>query len=465
MTAHPARLAGAFLCLASSSASAHGLGQRYDLPIPLWLYLVGAASAVAASFVLFAAFRTHRPRFSWRADFVSGTVPRWLALALQGFGIAVFVLVIAAGLIGNQNPLKNIAPVTIWVLWWVGFSFFCAFVGDAWPLLSPFATMSRVAAAAWRRAGSPRLQWRLRLPPSIGVWPAVASFWLFAWTELIAPGRDRPRAVALGVLGYAVFTWLGCIAFGTRAWTRAAEAFAIAFGLLGRFAPVQVIRSGEGWRWRLRPYVVGLLVTKRVPVSLTFFTLLMLATVTVDGLLETPLWLELATSMEGTGLPSPPTLLLLAGPLVFAAAYAAVIGAMASLAGGRVTNLAGRFVLSLVPIAIAYHLAHYLSFLLLAGQMAVPIASDPFGYGWDLFGTTLYRLDIGIVDARFVWLTSVAAIVVGHIAATWVAHRVALRTYADHRSALASQYPMIVLMVGYTVTSLWILAQPIVQGP
>jgi len=66
------------------------------------------------------------------------------------------------------------------------------------------------------------------------------------------------------------------------------------------------------------------------------------------------------------------------------------------------------------------------------------------------------------VDARFVWLTSIAAIVVGHIAATWVAHRTA---YADQRSALTSQYPMVVLMIGYTVTSLWILAQPIVQGP
>jgi hypothetical protein len=465
MMARSARGAGAILCLASSSAWAHGLGQRYDLPLPLWLYLAGAASAVAASFVLFAAFRNHRPRLSARACSVTGTVPRWLAVALQALGLAVFALVIAAGLFGNQNPLKNIAPVTIWVLWWVGFSFFCAFVGDAWPLVSPFATMSRVAAAAWRRAGGAEVRWRLRLPRWIGVWPAVALFWLFAWTELIAPGRDGPRAVALGALGYAVIIWLGCIVFGARAWTRAAETFAIAFGLLGRFAPLQVIRSGEGWRWRLRPYAVGLLATRQIPVSLTFFALLMLATVTVDGLLETPLWLQLAELMSRARLPSPPTLLLVAGPLLFAAAYAAVIAAMARLAGGRVTDLAGRFVLSLVPIAIAYHLAHYLSFLLLAGQMAVPIASDPFGYGWDLFGTTLYRLNIGIVDARFVWLTSVGAIVVGHIAATWVAHRTALRTYADRRSALRSQYPMIVLMIGYTVASLWILAQPIVQGP
>jgi hypothetical protein len=64
--------------------------------------------------------------------------------------------------------------------------------------------------------------------------------------------------------------------------------------------------------------------------------------------------------------------------------------------------LSGRFVLSFVPIAIAYHLAHYFSFLLLAGQFVIPLVSDSFGFGWDLFGTMLYRINIGIVDARFV---------------------------------------------------------------
>jgi hypothetical protein len=126
---------------------------------------------------------------------------------------------------------------------------------------------------------------------------------------------------------------------------------------------------------------------------------------------------------------------------------------------------AGSFVLSLIPIAIAYHIAHYLSFLLLAGQLVIPIASDPFGFGWDLFGTKLHRLDIGIINARFVWLTAVAAIVVGHITATWIAHETALQLCADPATARRSQYPMIGLMIAYTVTSLWILAQPIVGTP
>jgi hypothetical protein len=120
-------------------------------------------------------------------------------------------------------------------------------------------------------------------------------------------------------------------------------------------------------------------------------------------------------------------------------------------------------VLSLVPIAIAYHLAHYLTYLLIQGQLVIRLASDPFGFGWNLFGTARYRPDIGIVGARFAWYTAVGAIVPGHILAVYVAHVVALREYATRRAALRSQLPMLVLMVGYTRVSLWIIAQPIVE--
>ena len=137
---------------------------------------------------------------------------------------------------------------------------------------------------------------------------------------------------------------------------------------------------------------------------------------------------------------------------------------MARIAGGPgLQPLAGMFVLSLVPIAIAYHLAHYFSLLAIAGQFIIPLASDPFGYGWDLFGTMLYRIDIGIVDARFIWYLAVVAIVTGHMIAVWLAHVAAARVYADPGAARRSQYPMLILMVGYTMLSLWILAQPIVE--
>ena len=118
----------------------------------------------------------------------------------------------------------------------------------------------------------------------------------------------------------------------------------------------------------------------------------------------------------------------------------------------------------LVPIAMAYHLAHYFTYLLIQGQLLIRLASDPLGFGWNLFGTARYRPDIGIVGARAVWYTAVVAIVVGHVLAVYVAHVVALREYRDRRAALRSQLPMLVLMVGYTVVSLWIIAQPIVES-
>ena len=101
------------------------------------------------------------------------------------------------------------------------------------------------------------------------------------------------------------------------------------------------------------------------------------------------------------------------------------------------------FVLSLVPIAIAYHLAHYFSMLMVAGQFIIPLASDPFGYGWDLFGTMLYRIDIGVVDAKFIWYLSVLAIVTGHIVAVWVGHVTACAVFRDASIARRSQYPML----------------------
>ena len=469
----PLALAAAFW-LAPESTWAHGLGQRYDLPIPLSLYLVGAAAAVAASFAFLALFRgsgKHSARLARRMR-IAGRVPSAVVAVFEAVAVAAFVFIIAAGLFGNQSTFKNIAPTAFWVLWWVGFTFLCAFVCNLWPLVNPPAILFRWSDALWRRLAGTSLSRNLPYPRRLGAWPAVALFLIFAWTELVAPQRDVPRNIAIAILLYSALVWIGSFLFGALTWLRSADAFAITFGLLGRFAPLQVAQLGNRWRWRLRPYAVGLLSSRALPVSMTVFTLAVLATVTVDGFLETPAWVAVA-NLAADVLPAgsaaallPSTLLLLAGPVVFAATYGVVIIVMARMMRVPKSSwlpLAGRFVLSLVPIAIAYHLAHYLSFLLLAGQLIIPLVSDPFGFGWDLFGTTLYRLDIGIVDARFVWITSVISIVLGHIIATWLAHETALSIFQTSAQARRSQYPMLCLMIAYTVTSLWILAQPIVE--
>jgi hypothetical protein len=296
-------------------------------------------------------------------------------------------------------------------------------------------------------------------------------FLTFAWLELVAPGRDVPRNIALALATYSVLTWTGFVLFGRGAWLKGVEAFSVAFGLFGRFAPLEFTSKGR-WFWMLRPYAVGLLSREPLSPSMTAFALLMLATVTVDGIMETPLWAGLVeTLLTDRGGIDPnaaasmllPSALLIAGPLALAGLYLTAISVMARITGSRIKALSGFFVLALIPIAIAYYLSHYFSLLMLAGQFIIPLASDPFGYGWDLFGTTLYRIDIGIVDAKLIWYLAAAAIVTGHIIAVCVGHVTGFAVFSQTEAARRSQYPILALMVGYTMLSLWIIAQPIVE--
>jgi hypothetical protein len=127
----------------------------------------------------------------------------------------------------------------------------------------------------------------------------------------------------------------------------------------------------------------------------------------------------------------------------------------------RTLQIMGLFVLSLVPISVAYHVAHYLYWFYTQIQFVVPAASDPFAFGWDLLGGRNFVPDRAAIPLKVIWHTAIVAIVIGHVIAVYVAHRVALNVFGTRRAALLSQIPMLLLMVGYTMTSLWMLAQPI----
>jgi hypothetical protein len=209
----------------------------------------------------------------------------------------------------------------------------------------------------------------------------------------------------------------------------------------------------------------------------------MLSAVTFDGFKETPFWSDLLQAIALSPFFHPlirlvhdiglnyfvvlETIVFILFPAIFLMVYLGFAWLTKWVSGFEqtVTEIAGLFIYSLVPIAIAYHLAHYLSYLITAGQLIIPLASDPYGIGWNVFGTADYKTDIGIVGAKFVWYSAVLAIVAGHVFAVGVSHFVALRVFEPARVALRSQYPLLVLMVGYTMLSLWILSQPIVGSP
>jgi hypothetical protein len=300
-------------------------------------------------------------------------------------------------------------------------------------------------------------------------WPAVALYVLFLWLETNWAGADSPRGIATAIAAYAVATWIGMWLFGREAWLARGEVFALVFGIFARFAPLHVELDGRRvTALHLRPYAVGLFEREPLDASRTALVIVLLAAVTFDGFLETPAWLAIVELSAGEDSHFLRTAGLFLAPLLFGLVYIAFCRLIA-IAGGlpRAASrdrIAGLFVLTLVPIAIAYLLAHYLSFLVQAAQYLVPLASDPLGWGWNIFHTANAFVRVGILDARFVWIASMTAIVAGHVAALYLAHSLSMREFAGRAAAMRSQLPMLVLMVAYTMSSLWIIAQPIVSS-
>lgn len=498
-------------------AYSHGFGQRYDLPVPFWLYLVGAGAAVVLSFVVMALFvrRTERDHSYPRLNLLRFRIGRLLThpitvFAVQLLSVGLLILVIYTG--ANS---RSFAVIFVWVIWWVGLAYFSALVGNLWIIVNPWNITFQWAERLFRalsRGGE--LSLNLPYPKWLGVWPGFLLLLAFAWIELCFYAPSHPPYLALMAINYSYITWVGMLLFGRAQWLRHGEAFSLVFGLLARFAPTEFrvldpkicgicpvdCRDEQGEcidchecfqeagntrrEWNLRPFAVGLMRREHISASTMCFVFLLLSTVTFDGFLATPLWDSLKGFLKDTlpleddslifflipsikGRPSLviDTLGLIVFPLLFIGIYLLFCSFMSMAIGHRlpVSYLARSFVYSLVPIALAYHLAHYLTFLLIQGQWMIPLISDPLARGWNLFGTAGYRPDIGIVGARFAWITAVTAIVIGHIVAVYAAHVVALRGLGDSSLALRSQYPMLVLMVFYTVVSLWILAQPIVE--
>lgn len=485
-------------------AYGHGFGLRYDLPLPLGLWIIGAGSTVLLSFLVVAvAVRVHASRGApskarlIRHPTRQAVVGKRFRLVAQVLMVATLLLIVVAGIVGDQTPTRNLAPTAIWIAWWVGFSYLSAFVGNVWSVVNPWVAIFDWCApllATGAASSSPKSHW----PAWVGAWPATALFLVFAWLELIWEGRSIPSHLAWLAIGFSIVTWTGMLLFGRDTWLRHADPFALAFGILSRFGLAaigdQTVRgevrgrtlgletdgsgvvddhlSHRAGSRLLRPPGAGLLYTEDVSPSLVVFVIVMLSTVTFDGVMATPLWQRiegaLYTAWPALGdsrLAIISTLGLLSFSAVFIMVYRLISTLIARASGNRITpGTASRtFVLTLVPIAIAYLVAHYLSYFLIQGQLLIRLASDPFGFGWDVFGTAGFRPDIGIVGARFVWYTSSIAIVIGHVVAASLAHVIALRRFDDPRVAIRSQIPMLVLMVAYTMLSLWIIAQPIVE--
>jgi hypothetical protein len=258
--------------------------------------------------------------------------------------------------------------------------------------------------------------------------------------------------VAVAALVYSAYVIGLMVWAGRSTGLQIGDAFTTYNRLISAIAPLG--RDAEG-RLVRRGWIRALPVLPRWR-GLTVFVVLMIGTVSYDGLSSTQWWRELLGSDAGTVWWG--TLGLLAVTAVIGAGYWVASWAAVKLAGDhrRPREVAASFAHTLVPIALAYAFAHYFTLVLFEGQLLLSTLSDPFGQGWDLFGTAGRAINYWI-SPRVVWYLQVAAIVAGHVTGVILAHDRALAEFPPVR-AVRSQYAMLVLMVALTSLGLTILA-------
>ena len=245
------------LGLTLQPAYAHGFGERYDLPVPLYLYVTGAGLAVVLSFAAIGYFLrgAARPRrLSYFQPVSTACGIRLLAhpvllLAVKAASVALFLLTLAAGALGSQAPIENLAPTMVWILWWVGVAYVSALLGNVWALINPLKIIFDWADALYRRLNpGDQLSLELSYPEKLGVWPSFILFFIFAWIELVYPNSPAPRNIAFYIVAYSMVTWTGMVIYGKEVWLSKGEAFSVVFGLLARFAPNRGEATGHGRR-------------------------------------------------------------------------------------------------------------------------------------------------------------------------------------------------------------------------
>ena len=455
MTRRRAALLAAGLAVLATAgpATAHGIGGRGDLPIPGDAFVAGAAVAVAASF-LGVVFLWRRPLLAGRA--AGQALPGWVTSATRGLsplgqvlGLAAFALTLVSAWAGSTDQARNFAPVAVYVVFWVGVLWASALLGPIWRSLNPWDTIAMLAARRLVPTPDPH-------PPDRSIvwshWPAAAALLAFEWLELAYYEPASTKALALAISAYSLAVLGACAVLGRR-WLQTGEGFTVLFGLVAAMAPLA--RRVDG-RVVARVPFTGLAAfpARRGTVAVL---LVVLGGTTFDGLSRSAWWgsqVRLTTGWERTWVNSLGLLVVIAAVTVV---YLGTVWLSAAIGRGPLGPAPARYVHALVPIALAYSVAHYFSLAVFDGQSSWRLLSDPLGRGWDLFGGAGYRVDYLLLTAGAIAAVQTAAMVVGHVAGVALAHDRALEDVPDRRRVTVSQLPVVIAMIAFTVAGLTLL--------
>jgi len=447
-------LGGAFLALTASDLWAHAGEQGFVLLLPTDAYIAAGGVTVAVTLALLAVL----PEQMAEALFRSVGIFRLRAPAILRYGFSLGAAVLLGwlvwrGLVGPGDPGVNPLPLAIWVVFWIGIVSVQGLIGDVWRWINPWVG---VGVLLRHLTG---LRAPLRYPRVLGHWPSVFGLLAFSGFLLADPAPSYPErlAVVVGFYWYAMLA--GLVLFGP-VWLVRGEAITV---LMRAYRRVSFLGFSKGW------VSVGLpgwqiLSRPKVSLGLAAFCLILLGSGSFDGLNETFLWLGILglNPLEFPGrsaviLPTILGLLLTNTALIVVFAIALWLGKR--LAGGRapLRDLFCLYAPTILPIALAYHVAHYLTAFLVDGQYVLAALARPLGL-------TDLTISAGFLNTpgpvKLIWMTQAGAVVVGHVIAILLAHALAMRLGEGRRRAVLGQIPLALFMVAYTIFGLWLLATP-----
>jgi hypothetical protein len=428
-----------------ASVLAHTLNPTYTSRLPLAVYLAGAAATVALSFafVLVRDVRAERPDISDPGRLP----PAPLRIALRAIGLIGWLWIIVQGIAGGVSSAE-VTTLFLWVYGWVGLAMISALVGPIWHWLDPFSTLHDIGAWVVRRIGI--TPWdAATYPPALGRWVGVIGFAVVVWIELAL--EATPDVLFVILVGYTALTLAMMAQYGRDTWRSHAEVFTVWFRLLGRLAPFALV--DEDGNVRRRSFATGLLEPGWTMADVVMVAL-GVGSILFDGLSQTQIYFDAFGVTQ-----------LLQQTLLLAGFLALVV--LAALAVTRYVGVSATGA-GLLPIAVGYLVAHYLTYLVIDGQRIVIAISDPLQDGSDLFGTAFFEPSGAWLPPGLVWTIQLAAVVGGHMLGAWAGHVVAALDAppdVDGRMLTARQVPLAVVMVAMTTLTLWSLGQAIVVTP
>lgn len=449
------------LLVASGIASAHEVGgSRFDAPIPLEFLFLGAGATVAVTAVwLGSTERSPTREASHRMLTVSPRYGRWLRLVGRvGFGL-VFVAALAHGFLGKQVQAENFATVFVWPIWIKGVGLVATLFGSPWRVLSPWRSLYEFLTAL----EDDEIAVLGSYPSRLGTWPALIGFVVgIGVLENLTVVPRSPRGTVVVIASYTLIMLVGGLAFGPR-WFDRADTLTVLYRFFGRVSPIAVHRTdGGGYRVTVRPPWRGCTESVRA-FALVAFIVAMVYTVSFDGFTSTPEYQALlfgVRTLLSTGVLTG-MLLYVGGLLGFLASYAGVSALMQRLATGLASHwgrTARAFAPTILPIAVAYEVAHNFPFVVRNVGQALTLLQGVLGSGSGSISL------LGWLSLPVFWGVQILLIVLGHIIAVVAAHQVAIRRYETVSDANRGHLPLVVLMIGYTVLSLWIISRPVVAG-